>query len=425
MKKKKLSFKIAAFLTLMVMLITTSGFTLPSEGIISEQQARQVADSMIEFLAGIAEYDKVETTPLTDKNGNITYYCFDYFSQDVGQGYILISRDMDNTLIPEYSDMGESEYYLNAKAGIDTLYYTPFDIYDDNDGVIYDSDGKQVEKTEIKDSVNEADRSDNKQVLDAVKEGEVKTLESDSSEVPGADVITGVTYDNIADQWDYLDSIGAVGATANGYATLESKIVHNKMLTSSQLKNIKVNNKSVTNVGHCAITAIANCMLYHRTICCGKFPANTSANDSGYNSMMTRLFTLCWQNNYMDIWGSGGLPYSNHQALIKNAFKSYGYNNANSVIDVNPSWATLTDRIAELGQPFVLGGSFYRSNGDGKAEHDVAVYAYNMIRCSIAGTAYQYRFLKVANGWYNSGRYISFNDFIKNNTYRMITVEPY
>ena len=47
-------------------------------------------------------------------------------------------------------------------------------------------------------------------------------------------------YDSLLDPWSYVSSQGGTNAISSGYATLESKIVHNSMLSGSEYNLVKV-----------------------------------------------------------------------------------------------------------------------------------------------------------------------------------------
>ncbi len=423
MKNKRILNKIIYWITTIVILLSSTGLTFANEENILMGEARQLADEMFYNLTNVSDWDNCKVTPLTDKDGTITYFCFDYLKENKGVGYILVSASSENVLIPEYSDNGFSDYYLNSIDKKENVYYTPFENYIKFKGKFYDENGLEIEKKQIKGTVKKANKQENKNLMSG-KSKNIKKIKQSQNSLMGTG--SDGCYDSLLDPWSYVSSQGGTNAIASGYATLESKIVHNSMLSGSEYNLVKVAGVPVSNPNHCLVTAAANCMLYHRTICCGAFPNNESPNDAAYYTFMSRLFTVCYHYDYFNVFGDSNFPFANITSFIKNAFKNYGYNNAKSQLIVNPSWPTITDRIEEFGQPFILSGQYYKkTSSTQKAEHSVAVYAFNKISCYKNSQEYVFRFLKIANGYAKSGRYISYNDYIVGNTLRMITVEPY
>ena len=93
MKKLIKSAKIISFLLCIVLFISMTSFTTPDLNFISYEQAYATAEQMFSSLTGLTDWDEQVLTPLYDKDQNLTYYCFDFISEEQGIGYILISSD--------------------------------------------------------------------------------------------------------------------------------------------------------------------------------------------------------------------------------------------------------------------------------------------------------------------------------------------
>lgn len=422
MKKLIKSAKIISFLLCIVLFISMTSFTTPDLNFISYEQAYSTAGQMFSSLTGLTDWDEQVLTPLYDKDQNLTYYCFDFISEEQGIGYILISSDLSKSMVPEYGDNGFSPYYKNAEQDIQTIYYNPIDTFKKIDGKIIDLNGNTVSKSKIDSKVWNDSKNNNIKLISSIEDKKFNATENTgislNSTNPGH-------YENLDDPWAFVSGRGGTNASAAGYATLESKIVHNTALNHvDRILNLpEIDNKPIINQGHCALVAIANCMTYWRTICCGKLPVNTQPNDDGYIQLLLKLLTYAHNQKYIDATDKkSGVSINNIPALVKESFRLYGYNNAKSTKIQNPDWATMTDRIVEWGQPFIMASTDWALY----EPHALTVYAWNKISCNLNGKSIQYKFLKTANGMDTEGRYINFDSFYETDpTFYMITVEPY
>lgn len=150
MKNKRILNKIIYWITTIVILLSSTGLTFANEENILMGEARQLADEMFYNLTNVSDWDNCKVTPLTDKDGTITYFCFDYLKENKGVGYILVSASSENVLIPEYSDNGFSDYYLNSIDKKENVYYTPFENYIKFKGKFYDENGLEIENNKLK-----------------------------------------------------------------------------------------------------------------------------------------------------------------------------------------------------------------------------------------------------------------------------------
>jgi hypothetical protein len=419
MKKLIKSAKIISFLLCIVLFISMTSFTTPDLNFISYEQAYSTAGQMFSSLTGLTDWDEQVLTPLYDKDQNMTYYCFDFIKSGNGIGYILISSNLNNILIPEYGNTGFSNYYLDAQKDIETIYYNPLETYAVEKNKITDMNGSVISKNEIKSETVKVNNTENKILIENIQEVE-PTETQDSSITP---LSHPGHYENLDDPWGFIRGKGGTNLLAVDFSSLEDKIKHNTVYNYiDDFTPQYLNGELITNRGHCAVTAIANCMTYWRTICCGKLPANTTTNDNGYLELMIDLFDVGNRVGYIDPFSvNDGVSTAQIPNYVKDCFRFYGYNNAKSQSILNADWVTMADRIEEWGQPFILCANFAYYG-----PHAITVYAWNKIAFNLNGKSMQYKFLKVANGWDTEGRYINFDSFDKNNNeYYMIIVEPY
>ena len=412
---KNLFKKFICCILILLIMLSIYGFT-PSCDLIEKEIAQIIANEAFSNLSQ-KYWTFSNCINLTDLNGNLTYYCFDYFYNKKPVGYIVISANVEYELITEYSDSSISPYINNSQES--TIYYNPFSKYSKIENSFYDEKGNLIQKDNIeKKFIKAKDKDSNKEILKEIKKRK-KEYQAGGQNIPSNAIDGG--YDCIFKQPDYLSYEYGGSWSAYGYHSLESNIVNNEMLSiCNKMNDVTVDGRKLVNENHCGLTALANAMLYHRTSSCGNFPSNNSVNDSGYISMMNRLANVAYENGYFNPFDQSYIYVTDLSALVSKSFSSYGYNNASSSVKYTPSWSVITNELESGNRPFVMW-----LDGDRYQEHFVTAYAYNRYRSYYGGVQRVINFLKVAPGDFNQGVYVNFNSLQSYGDYTMITVLPY
>ncbi len=358
--------------------------------------------------------DRYILTELYDKDGEITYYCFDFLNGTEEKGYSLIAADLSAVICPELAYEGSSQYLLDEQEGITTIYYSPLEFYNaestETDSIrqktpkhrrnkrYYDANkATEIGYDDIDGKIMSGDKKANRQLLNAVNSNK-ETRSAPSVSLLGDYVFT-------VHPATYLKNNGFTNVTNKTYGTIESGMSNSMNLMYTSRKTLS-DGTVLTNMNHCAITAMANVMLYWRPICCSKYP-------STYSAMFDQVCITARNLGAFNPTGSSGVYTDDYAKVLLNVNGKYGY--YGRVVQMErANYAFVTEYIERYTWPVLLGfwdvsgSSFYYNC------HAVVAFGFNEFTCSFKSSSYTYKFIKVTDGWHATPRYISWDAVISN-----------
>ena len=113
------------------MALTMFTYASPSINELSEKEAIKLATYYyaMNTQEDTIKFDKYAVTTLYDIDGNTTYYSVDFFLNNSAKGYVTIAGNLNYTQCVEFSLENSSKHFLDAKNGVSTIYYTPFNFF--------------------------------------------------------------------------------------------------------------------------------------------------------------------------------------------------------------------------------------------------------------------------------------------------------
>ena len=408
MKKMLRHSRAVAVISLLVLLMTSPVFAAQPITSISSSEAAQVAlhyyclnrpdDSLVTL-------DEYEVTPLYDEAGNITYYSVDFFYEGTPKGYVVISKDLNNLLCPEFNYDKASIYYQNALDGIETVYYNPFEVFmiEEETGAITTLGGEEVTEEDVGGTIVPGDLQDNiSYTADMFVTDDPLTSREVFAEHPT----------------EYLRSNGYTSvASSSTFGTIESEMeqadcfwpmyqLDDPLENPNDTKKKTLTNGTVIyNAGHCSITAISNILMYWRDNCCSRYPAN-------YEDMFSVVMQKSIDMGYFSNTKNGsGLSITEAINVIDAVNDSYNYNGVANYYEMdNVTWGEIKAYI-NADWPLFMGFNAAENTFTYTA-HAVVVFGYNIVSGWKNNDYEECRFLKIYDGHDDAGRgkcYISYD----------------
>ena len=387
------------FLLTIISLLLTNCFAASAEdnGISSDEA---LAFSILYYYGNLppdetVSIDSYTLTPLYDKDQKLTHYCFDFFEKDEGKGYVVISADTAYVLCPELSYEGSSVYYSNQNEELVNIYYNPLQKYTLKEKTknkpkkFYSEDKQEISKKDIKGNRIKGQHKYNNQLRDSIN--------TDVLDVLGDAAPSGNARNAVFTQHPstYLSQMGFTNISTNTYGTLESQMRSADALRSMYSEENSTistgvylpNGITLTNPGHCVITAISNVLRFWRAKGYTNFP-------SGYGDLFGKVCHVASINGYFNPLGCTGVVGSEIDDLILAVNEACFYDG--QAIFSSGYWNFLTNYIKNYNWPVIIG--FY---GDSFVydEHAVVAFGYNVMTCSRTSETYAFKFVKVCDGW--------------------------
>lgn len=353
---------------------------------ISEDDAGEIALLFVQDAIDFGEVEWDENTYVTDitcmydesGSGEITAY-----TVELNEGYVVVLADMDTEiLIPEWSDKEEPLYEnFDIGNGDQILYLGAYEYYleSDNSGDYVESlAGENVNRDDLVNDVTEWRSADNipTEIIDEYIESQSATIMSGDDD-SGISLTSGV----ISNAGEHANSTYQGPFILSDYVNKWDNYMG--YYTTSYGSSIGYTN-------HCGPTAITNLIL----ACGNRYPSKISYSSA--NTVFKNVVTVGLNNNYY----STGSGTANSTALqyIRNSFALYSayptlYGN-NSVTYNNIVYALTNEALL-----YVM-----LSNHETYGNHAVVCFAY--CRLVSETTGWYKTYMKVADGWGSSGRYI-------------------
>lgn len=330
--------------------------------------------------------DDYVMTPLYDQDDTIVYYCFDFLEDEKGKGYAVIAANIDYLLCPELSYDGFSRYYQNALEGEVNIYYSPLAHFTKkatakNKNTAYYCNEIEISAKNIQGKIYKGFKKDNLQLINKTEQS-IQTL--------GTGI---VVYE---DPYYYLQNNGFTNVGCSTFGSIESGMGNSKhamydSYNSTIDSGINFSNGLfLKNKNHCAITAMANIMMYWRSICCPNYPAN-------YDDMFAAVCKAAVDKMYFyaaaDI-SSGFSGKVSEVFLEANSRFSY---NGTVKIQNKATWDFLTLYIKDYNWPIFMG--FSNEAMFEYSQHAVVAFGYTVMNCRKGNIDFTFKYVKVNDGW--------------------------
>lgn len=417
MEKIKKFLQVMSAVCVIILLLTSSAFASPEINVVSEDEAVEMALFYYCLNALDQEtvrFDRHVVTSLYDEEGNVTYYCVDFFYQGEGKGYVLIGANLTYFQCPEMYTDGSSSYYKTMLEGCENIYYNPIEAYVIEDDLsVRDLSNQETNVADIEGDVLKGNLAENRAVSEVAEENF-----SCGASQPIGGVVNDYVYS--VHPVDRLSSLGYTQCSSTVYSSIESSMTNagcfQPMVAAPTTITMSNGTKySLGNDQHCVITAISNILLYWKPQCCSKYP-------NGYNDIFVNVCELAKTLGYFSPQLSGGTPEDrffngNPLTLMLRFNERYGYNNGYTEYTNSTNWNFIVNKI-QNSRPTMM--SFYHNNYQTAVSkfmydhHAVVAFGYNYVNCVQYGISYNFRFLKIYDGWASSGkRYINW-DMLEN-----------
>lgn len=332
-------------------------------GIISPEVAKITAELFIrDARMALPELDWVEDTQVDnivtmyDENGNISAYSCELVTNDSQSGYIVIAAYADSASdILEFSDEVQPVYYelddsLKTKSHI--IYTGNMNYFlDIGDDTVTDIYNNKIKKSSI--------------------DNTLKKLK------------TGIEpYTLIDDPYEYADS------------KYDGPFVHDESKNKFEKYCNYWTTKDYATGENCGPTAITNLL---RMV--GEYQDNKNVTSKTDSEIYQDVVEIGIQNSYYS--GNEGTYRATSAQYVQVCFNDYGMNATvkNKSVSYDAAKTEIdNDRL------------FYLSlwKHDNYGTHAVACFAYARLKSS--STGYYKSFLKIADGWVHSGRYLDMSD---------------
>lgn len=418
MKKIRKFLQVMSAVCVIILLLTSSAFASPEINVVSEDEAVEMASFY--YCLNTLDKETVQInqyviTPLYDEEGNVTYYCVDFFYQGKGKGYVLIGANLTYFQCPEMYIEGSSSYYKTTLEGGENIYYNPMEAFVIEDDLsvktLFD---QEINIADVEGNVLKGNLTENRTVSETAE-----TCFSGGASQPMGGVVNDYVYDT-ANAIIRLEQLGYTQCSSTVYCSIENEMTNagcfRPMVAAPT--TITMSNGTPYSLGndqHCYITAISNILLYWKPQCCSKYP-------NGYNDIFVNVCELAKTLGYFSPQMSGGSPedryfYGDPLYLMLRFNKKYGYNNGHTEYTSDTNWNFIVNKLQNY---WPTGLSIYHNNYQNETSkfmydhHAVVAFGYNYVDCVKFGISYSFRFIKVYDGWANSGkRYINW-DMLEN-----------
>lgn len=352
----------------------------------STQTTALISEEVAQIMAGyfIRDYQSMpdttwssdtkimDTVTLYHPDGNVSAYSFELQTNGVDTGYIVISAypDVENKIL-EFSDSADPVYDEFLPAQKDTLVYTGgLNYYKEiGDDRLLSLDGVSVSKDEVPTPIEDL---------------------RDEAYLP---VQTRVITDPVAWADAYYKGPFLAYEWKNPFESSDSQ---RKYRTTGDFPGYQ---------DHCSPTSITNLIEI-----IGYYRNYSPVTSKSASQIFTTVAQLGIRNGYYK--NPGGTTPSSLPAYIRQSFAEFG-------INVSVSSSTVTyDRVKTAINAYKPFHISLRSNAI-YGNHGVAAYAYTRLKSQATG--YYFSFVKIADGWGSSGRYLTISSLSSNNMH-VITV---
>lgn len=351
---------------------------------ISEEEAKEIA---LLFVKDAIQLDDVawdENTSITNvvpmydetENDVVTAY-----SIELNTGYVVVSafRDTDS-LIPEWSDRAEPLYdSLDLTSEEQVIYLGAYEYYADaGESEVVNLSGEDVNRNDLENNFEEQRNPDN-----------VPAEITDDF----VGIATYINRDGIPNPIKHANDNYKGPFVCNDYINKWDSSMRYYTTDYGTQHNYK---------GHCAPTAITNLILAVGT----RYPSKLSFKNA--NNVFVNVANVGSNNGYYSKSG-GGTKRTNLPAYIKKSFNYYNvspYVSACTQIAPKNAYETVKNHLAlnRLVYVSLSENSIYCDNQG----HGVICFAYTRLRST--STGWYKTYLKLADGWNNSGRYLDLAD---------------
>lgn len=388
MKRITKNIKIIVLFSILVLLFSSVPFTASASLDISATEAADLALFYYCLNAptnDLITLDNYTATPLYDTDGNITYYCIDFFNDGEGKGYVVIGENLNNLQCTEMNHEGNSPFYLSALEDKETIYYNPFEVYtlDTNTDIYLDVENQAISIDAVDGTLISGNVNKNSQTLAAA-----------SITFPEDDLVPFSQH-----PLDYMRGKGFTNVTASSvYGSIETAMTNAGCFVpmydlSEEPKYFVTTGRELANQGHCALTAITNILMYWRTICCPNYP-------SSYDALFAEVFEVAVDDYYFDPddslfdWIDSGLNHSYVDDVMLETNSNHAYN-GRVMTNTDASWTFLKLYI-DSSWPIYFRVSHNLSNASLiTSQHAYIIFGYNTINGYYQGNLHSYNFAKL------------------------------
>lgn len=387
MKKMLRHSRVVAVISLLILLMTSPAFAMQPITSISSSEAAQMAlyyyclnrpdDSLVTL-------DEYEVTPLYDKDGNITYYSVDFFYEGTPKGYVVISEDLNNFLCPEFNYDEASIYYQNALNDIETVYYNPFEVFmiDEETDAITTLSGEEIAEEDVGGTIVPGDLQNGIGLSQELFETDDPLTSREVFAEHPTEYLRSKDYTSVA--------------STSTFGTIESAMdsagAFNLMLPVPDGDSYELDDETLLfNAGHCTITAISNILMYWRSVCCSRYPANY---EDMFSVVLQKAVSMGYFSNTED---GDGMSIEEAKTVIDAVNDSYNYN---GVVHYFPedqlSFSDIKTYI-NADWPIYFRFNTLKNTFDYSA-HAVVLYGYNTVGGYMNGNYEEYEFIKFYSG---------------------------
>lgn len=314
----------------------------------------------------------------------ISGYCFELETGNLDSGYVIVSVDVTESLIQEYSFKGKPVYY-NKSIEIENLekviFIDPMNYFFKKDGKLLSIQDKDVEVDKDKVIKYKEEKEKNKEKLETKsmnkylkellkKHGTISFAGYDGQLTSGSYVITDV-YDYLMDKFGVYDHVdteyvsGVVGFDMDDYGSTND----------------------------CSLVAISTIAKYYSTL--SSYPNIPNSMSDIYDDVLY----YGEQHLYTPALGTLVSVIDN---IASDCFDDWGYGGINGVNDYNYSFDNECMTEIDNDRPFVLsclGGTY--------SNHSITVYGYQIYD----GGYKDVEFFRVYDGWVLNTRYVDYELF--------------
>lgn len=387
-------------LALMLCLISCVGVSAEDEYFISSEDALAVAEDFISAAAVLDDNVWNENTIISDTvilydtDGSINAYSFELTTNSQSTGYIVISAfaDIPNVIL-EYADESAPLYeQLNIENEENIVYLGAFDYYELlNNGQLESINNQIVDASSVENNL-ELSRGEiylekNLEILEAAQTEDIflQAIESGSasneSELhPNIVIAHPIPYANRHYEGPFVNY---------------------------EYRNVFENHVPFRTTGdysgynnHCGPTAITNLIEM-----IGSYRGIYSINKYSHNEIFRKVANYGIKKGYFS--NANGSPWEYESNFVKGAFSLFGVNV--TMLTTEEVTYNNVKYYINLDRPFYLTLKGHSSYGN----HAVAGYAYT--RFVSTTTGYYKSFIKIADGWNSTGRYIDLSHVAANN----------
>jgi len=360
MKRRFLTIFMAAIILVVPINMSAAAVNVSVQYTIPVEVAEIIATYFVRDAQGMADNQWtsdtaiVDTVTMYDENGAVSAYSFELETGGKDTGYVVVCAypDVVNKVL-EYSDSAEPLYSEFDLSSTDSVVYTGLLNYYEDDG-----------DSQLLTLNNTIDRDDITAPLSELRSG----------------MTISVQQYPITDPFEWADEYYEGPFVATEYWQNDFEAYCNYR-TTGDFSGYE---------DHCGPTAITNLLEM-----IGGYNDYSSITSEDYEDIFEAVADYGIENNYYN--NPGGSPRSTLPDYIEGAFDLFDV--TVTVTNYTATYSRISTEL-ENQRPFYLTLNDHSYYGD----HEVAGFAYTRLQSETTG--YYLSFVKIADGWSHSGRYL-------------------